>query len=69
MWLSTEHIPLLIYLIGINAISALVLYTWRKKRFKETSIKHTMIIILGALGGTVGAIWLFLLDDKKNTIM
>lgn len=55
-WFSIKHIPFLIYLIGINAVSALVLYSLRKKRFKETDIKHTLILFLGALGGTVGSI-------------
>ena len=55
-WLSAKHISLLIYLIGINAVSALFLYTIRKKRFKETDIKHTIVLLLGALGGTIGAI-------------
>lgn len=44
------------YLLGINAVSALLLYSWRKKKFKETDIKHTIILLLGALGGTVGSI-------------
>ena len=55
-WLDTKHIPLIVYIIGINSISALVLYSWRKKRFNETDIKHTIIFLLGALGGTIGAI-------------
>ena len=55
-WLSTKHIPALVYLIGINAVSALFLFTIRKRRFKETDIKHTVIFLLGALGGTIGAI-------------
>ena len=54
--MSTKHIPLLVYLLGINAISALVLYLWRKKRFKEIDVKHTLVFILSAIGGTVGAI-------------
>lgn len=53
---ATKHIPLLVYLIGINAISALFIYSIRKKRFKEIDIKHTMIFLFGALGGTIGAI-------------
>lgn len=56
VWLSLKHIPLLVYLIGINAVSALILYSWRKKRFKEVDIKHTLIFLLGAFGGTAGAI-------------
>ena len=55
-WLSTKHIPALVYLIGINSVSALFLFTIRKRRFKETDIKHTVIFLLGALGGTIGAI-------------
>lgn len=55
-WFSIKHIPLFVYLIGINAVSALVLYSLRKRRFKETDIKHTLVLLLGALGGTLGAI-------------
>ncbi len=56
VWLSVKHIPLLVYLLGINAVSALFIYSIRKKKFKETDIKHTLILLLGALGGTIGAI-------------
>lgn len=55
-WLDERHIPLLIYLLGINIVSALFLFTIRKRRFKEIDIKHTFILIIGALGGTIGAI-------------
>ena len=55
-WLDAKHIPLLVYLLGINIVSALVLYSWRKKKFKENDIKHTIILLLGALGGTIGSI-------------
>lgn len=55
-WISTKHIPVLVYLIGINAVTALFIYTIRKKKFEETNIKHTIIFLLGALGGTIGAI-------------
>ena len=56
VWFSLKHIPLLVYVVGINAISALVLYSLRKKKFGEKDIKHTLVLMLGALGGTVGAI-------------
>lgn len=55
-WLSLKHIPVLIYIIGINAVSALFIYSIRKRRFKETDIKHTIIFLLGELGGTISAI-------------
>ena len=55
-WLSADHMPLFAYLICINCVSALFLYIIRKKRFKEIDIKHTVILLLGALGGTIGAI-------------
>ena len=56
VWLTVKHVPLLVYLLGINAVSALFIYSIRKKKFKETDIKHTLILLLGALGGTIGAI-------------
>ena len=65
-WLSTKHIPILLYLIGINAINALFLYTIRKKRFKETDIRHTFIFLIGALGGTIGAIPTVFLINRKG---
>lgn len=64
-WLSTKHIPILLYLIGINAINALFLYTIRKKRFKETDIRHTFIFLIGALGGTIGAIPTVFIINRK----
>ncbi|MEE1035414.1 MAG: metal-dependent hydrolase [Agathobacter sp.] len=55
-WISLQHIPLLAYILSINVISALYVYTIRKKRFNEYNVRHTLLFILGALGGTIGAI-------------
>ena len=44
------------YLIVINVITVLFIYKIRKRRFNESDIKHTIIFLLGALGGTIGAI-------------
>lgn len=55
-WFSTKHIPLFVYLIVINVITVLFIYKIRKRRFNESDIKHTIIFLLGALGGTIGAI-------------
>lgn len=55
-WFTIEHIPIFLYLIGINIISAFSFYKCRHKRFDEYSIKHTFLWLLGALGGTFGAI-------------
>lgn len=65
-WFNIKHIPLLIYLIGVNAVSGLVLYSFRKKRFKETDIKHTLILFLGALGGTAGSISMVFFINRKG---
>ena len=54
--LNMKHIPVFVYLIGINVVSALSLYKLRKRKFKETDVKHTLILLFGALGGTLGAI-------------
>ena len=65
-WLSTKHIPLLLYLIGINVISALFLFLIRKRRFSEYDFKHTLVLIFGALGGTLGAIPMVFLIHRKG---
>ncbi len=55
-WLSPTHFVLYIYLLVINAISAAVFFAVRNRRFKNISLKHTALILLGAIGGTIGAI-------------
>ena len=55
-WFSVKHIPLLVYMVGINVVSALLFYAFRKKHFGEYSKKHTFLFMIGAAGGTVGAI-------------
>lgn len=56
VWLSLEHLSIFVYILGINAISALLYYSIRGKRFNEYSIKHTVLWLIGAAGGTIGAI-------------
>lgn len=53
-WQSFEHIPLLVYLVGINLLSACAFYCFRKRYLKEDSLVHTFLLLLGALGGTIG---------------
>ena len=65
-WLSTKHIPLLLYLIGINAISVLFLFLIRKRKFKPSDSKHTLVFILGALGGIPGAIPTVFLINREG---
>ena len=65
-WINAKHISLFAYLIIINALSALVLFLLRKKKFKETDVKHTVILLLGALGGTVGAIPMVFLINRAG---
>ena len=55
VWAPWCHIPLIVYFLGINAINALYIYTIRKKRFDEYNIRHTVVLLLGAAGGTIGA--------------
>lgn len=66
IWLSTKHIPFYIYILIINSFTALVIYKIRNRRFKETDIKHTLILLLGALGGTAGAIPMVFLIKRKG---
>ncbi len=63
-WLSSKHVPLLLYLIGINAISVLFLFLIRKWKFKKSDFKHTLVFIIGALGGTLGAIPMVFLINR-----
>lgn len=55
-WFSIRHIPLLLYLIGINVVSAKYLYSLRKKKFSEEDGRHTIIFLLGVFGGTFSEI-------------
>ena len=65
-WLSTKHIPLLLYLIGINVISVLFLFLIRKKKFKNNDFRHTLVFMFGALGGTLGAIPTVFLINREG---
>ena len=53
-WLSLQHIPLLMYVIAINTISALLTYFFRKKHLNEYRVEHTLLLLIGAFGGTIG---------------
>jgi inner membrane protein len=53
-WLSLQHIPLLMYVIVINVISALLTYSFRKKHLNEYRVEHTLLFLIGAFGGTIG---------------
>ena len=55
-WLSIKHLPILLYLIVINVITFFYIIRLGKSYLKEVDIRHTLVIILGFLGGTVGAI-------------
>lgn len=65
-WLSTKHIPLLLYLIGINVISVLFLFLIRKKKFKNNDFRHTLVFMFGALGGTLGAVPTVFLINREG---
>ncbi len=52
-WLSFKHIPALLYLLAINIISALLVRSTYKQT-RNNNRKYTLLLILGALGGTVG---------------
>ncbi len=56
IWSSMNHLIFAAYIVGINAISAFLFFKVRNKRFNERSIKHTLLWLIGALGGTLGAI-------------
>lgn len=53
-WLSSTHIPILVYVLAINIITALIVRSFRKRHLNEYSGKHTLLLMLGALGGTLG---------------
>lgn len=67
VWFTTKHIPLLVYILGINSISALLFYTFRKRRFGEYHIAHTLLFMMGALGGTIGAIPVVISTHREGT--
>ena len=47
---------LLIYLFAINILSSYILYRIKERRFKDNSLAHTFLLLLGSIGGTLGAI-------------
>ena len=53
-WFSSQHIPILVYLVGINTISAFLVISLREKHLNEYKIEHTLLLLAGALGGTIG---------------
>ncbi len=62
---SLEHISYLIYFLAINIISALLFFIFRNRRPSEYSLIHTLLLLVGALGGTIGAI-LVLIASRKT---
>ena len=55
-WVTERHIEILLYLVGINIISGLICYLVRNRLPDDVSLIHTLIFLVGALGGTIGAI-------------
>ena len=53
-WQFFKHVPLLVYLVGINLLSACAFYYFRKRHLNEYSLVHTFLLSLGALGVTIG---------------
>ena len=53
-WFSIKHISFYVYLILINILSGLLFYSFRKKQIDEYSIKYTFLLLMGAIGGTIG---------------
>ncbi len=53
-WLSLTHVPIAVYMLGINIICAFAVYLLRKRHLTDYSGKHTLLLLLGALGGTIG---------------
>lgn len=68
-WLSIEHILLLIYFVAINAVSAFAFYSVRHRRFDEYSVAHTLLWLLGAVGGTLGAIPVVVAVRREGTYL
>lgn len=66
-WLSTSHFLLYVYVLGINVVSALVLFSLRNRSLEEDSFWHTTIFLLGALGGTISSIPMVFYINRKGT--
>lgn len=66
-YISAEHIALLVYFVGINIISGLFFYTFRKKQLNEYSLLHTFFILLGMLGGTIGGMLTVIITKRTTT--
>lgn len=65
--LSLKHILVLVYILGINAVSALLFYAFRKKHLKEYSLIHTLLLLTGALGGTIGGFISTIVIHRDNS--
>lgn len=65
-WLSSAHIPMVVYILVINIIGALVIYSLRKKKLFDDSIWHTLIWLIGTSGGALGTILMVLCTRREN---
>ncbi len=66
--LSIRHLPIALYTFVINAISFLVFFLVRKRRFREDSPKHMVLWIIGAIGGTIGGFLAVKCTHEKNYV-
>lgn len=65
-WFTAKHIRLFAYLIGVNVVSALLFFLLRNKELDEHSFVHTLLFIVGAAGGTIGAYPVVIATHENN---
>ncbi len=65
-WDSLKHIPLLLYLLAVNGITALLFSSAKRKRPNAFHPVHTRLWMMGAFGGTLGGFLSALTVYKKR---
>ncbi len=68
-WQPVKHIRMLGYLLGINIINAALFFIVRKMDIGERNVLHTILWIIGALGGTIGPYPVVITTHQENDNM
>lgn len=67
VWFTNMHILLFAYVIAINVISAALFSHYRKRHLNEYNSVHTLLWLVGAIGGTVGAYPVVIVAHRDNS--
>lgn len=67
VWLNIRHIIPLIYLVVVNIISFIAFNKVKKRHLNEYNPLHTLLWLIGAAGGTIGAYPAVILAHRDNS--